>query len=263
MIECATIGLTAPEDLALDAGDMCALASAPLFHAPVPVLICDPSGPCLRAGQTLSRDGQPVFRVAGRMVWPMDRPAPVVAALTALRPTALPGQAEFSVATDGFSLAWITLSDKGSRGERVDASGPLIEEMARADMPVSIARGQVIPDDLGLLRGLLATLALIEGFDVILTTGGTGLGPRDITPEATLPLIEKRLPGFERAMTAVSLQKTPHAAISRAVAGTIGQSIVVNLPGSPKAVRETLQAILPALPHAVEKLRGDPADCGG
>lgn len=263
MIECATIDLTAPEGLALDAGDLCILAHTPLAYAPMPVLLGPAGGPGPRVGQTLCRDGQPVFRVTGRMVWPTGSPATLVATLTALRPATLPDKAAFSVSADGFSLAWITLSDKGSRGERVDSSGPLIEETARLAMPVSITRGQIIPDDLGLLRGLLATLALIEGFDVILTTGGTGLGPRDITPEATLPLIEKRLPGFERAMTAVSLQKTPHAAISRAVAGTIGQSIVVNLPGSPKAVRETLQAILPALPHAVEKLRGDPADCGG
>lgn len=256
------ITLTAPDGLAVDAGDLCALAASPLPGLPLPLLLAPAGTLPLRAGRMLALAGENVFQVIGSSPWPGTSPAPVVATLRALRPCALSGETPFTISSTGVSLAWITLSDKGSRGERVDASGPLIEELAAGATAVSLARGCVIPDDASLLKGLLASLALIEGFDLILTTGGTGLGPRDVTPEATLAVIEKRLPGFERTMTLVSLQKTPHAAISRAVAGTIGTSIVVNMPGSPKAVRETLSAILPALPHALEKLQGDPSECG-
>ena len=173
-------------------------------------------------------------------------------------------QGEFACATlrRGFSLAWITLSDKGSRGERVDGSGPAIRDTVAGAMELSLARGVIIPDEPELLKAALVDFCLQQGFDLVFTTGGTGVGPRDITPEVTLPLLDKRLPGFERAMTGASLAKTPHAMISRAVAGIMGQSLVVNLPGSPKAVRENLLAILPALKHTVEKLQGDPRDCG-
>jgi molybdenum cofactor synthesis domain-containing protein len=162
----------------------------------------------------------------------------------------------------GFSLAWITLSDKGSRGERVDTSGPAIRDTVMSRLDISLARGVVIPDESFQLKACLVDFCLEQGFDLVFTTGGTGVGPRDITPEVTLPLLDKRLPGFERAMTQASLSTTPHAMISRAVAGIMGASLVVNLPGSPKAVRENLQAILPALQHTVEKLQGDPRDCG-
>jgi len=175
---------------------------------------------------------------------------------------ALPGESLCARARGGFSLAWITLSDKGSRGERVDASGPAIRDAVMGSMDVSLARGMIIPDEPDVLKAALVDCCLFQGFDLVFTTGGTGVGPRDITPEATLPLLDKRLPGFERAMTKISLEKTPHAMISRAVAGTMGSSLVVNLPGSPKAVRENLHAILPALKHAVEKLQGDQRDCG-
>ncbi len=175
-----------------------------------------------------------------------------------------PVRGEFSCLAGrrGFSLAWITLSDKGSRGERVDASGPAIHDTVAQAMELSLARGVVIPDEAQLLKAALVDFCLFQRFDLVFTTGGTGVGPRDITPEATLPLLDKRLPGFERAMTQASLAKTPHGVISRAVAGTMGASLIVNLPGSPKAVRENLLAILPALKHTVEKLQGDPRDCG-
>lgn len=172
------------------------------------------------------------------------------------------GQYDGALSRDGLSVAWITLSDKGSRGERIDASGPAIRDCVAEQLPVSLARGVIIPDEPQLLKAALVQFCLQHRFDLVFTTGGTGVGPRDITPETTMPLLDKRLPGFERAMTALSLAKTPHAMISRAVAGTLGQSVVVNLPGSPKAVRENLAAILPALRHTVEKLQGDPRDCG-
>lgn len=163
---------------------------------------------------------------------------------------------------DGLSLAWVTLSDKGAAGLREDASGPRIEALARQRLAIGFARGYLLPDDEWALRALLTDLALVQGFDVIVTTGGTGVGPRDVTPEATLAVIEKRLPGFEQAMMAASLAKTPHGAISRAVAGTVGNSLVLNMPGSVKAVTENLEAVLPAVAHCVAKLQGDPADCG-
>ena len=165
------------------------------------------------------------------------------------------------VARAGYALAWITLSDKGARGERVDESGPLIGKAVDEKLDLAVVQGFVIPDETGQLKGLLVDLALNQGFDLIMTTGGTGVAPRDVTPEATQAVIEKRLPGFERAMTAASLSKTPHGAISRAVAGTLGQAVIVNMPGSPKAVAECLEPLLPTLRHTLEKLQGDPSDC--
>lgn len=171
------------------------------------------------------------------------------------------GAYDCQVVRKGYSLAWITLSDKGASGKRVDESGPLIGASVGEKIDLDVVQGFVIPDEVGQLKGLLVDLALNQGFDLIMTTGGTGVAPRDITPEATLAVIEKRLPGFERAMTAASLAKTPHGAISRAVAGTLGQAIIVNMPGSPKAVAECLEPLLPTLRHTLEKLQGDPSDC--
>lgn len=161
-----------------------------------------------------------------------------------------------------WSLAWITLSDKGAAGLRADESGPLMASLVREKIPLSLERGFLLPDEPHALRALVMELALGQGFDLILTSGGTGLSPRDTTPEALLPLFDRRLPGFERAMTAASLAKTPAAALSRGVAGTLDRSIVLTLPGSKKAVAENLEAVLPAMGHALDKLHGDPADCG-
>ena len=172
-----------------------------------------------------------------------------------------PGTLVCSVEREGYALAWITLSDKGSQGKRVDESGPLVGELVGEKLALNLMQGFVIPDDTSQLKGLLTDLALNQGVDLILTTGGTGVAPRDITPEATLAVIEKRLPGYERAMTAASLVKTPHGAISRAVAGTLGQAVIVNMPGSPKAVAECLEPLLPTFRHTLEKLQGDPSDC--
>jgi molybdopterin adenylyltransferase len=112
------------------------------------------------------------------------------------------------------------------------------------------------------IAGVLTRLADSGKIDLILTTGGTGVALRDVTPEATRAVIDRELPGMAEAMRAESLKKTPHAMISRAIAGIRKQTLIVNLPGSPKAVRENLFVVLPALPHAVEKIKGDPAECG-
>jgi molybdopterin adenylyltransferase len=160
-----------------------------------------------------------------------------------------------------FNVVILTLSDKGSKGERDDASGPLIQEMVKA-LPGQVIHYEIIPDEKDLIIEALKRSADQLRADLILTTGGTGLSPRDVTPDATLAVIDKEVPGFAEAMRAESLKKTPHAMISRAVVGIRGASLIVNLPGSPKSVRENLSVILPALPHALSKLKGDPSECG-
>jgi molybdopterin adenylyltransferase len=230
-------------------GMPCAWADAPL---------------ALKPGHIL-RGGQEEHRVLGRLWWPGQAQTPDAACwlLETLipAPVGLDEARTLSLSREGFALAWITLSDKGAAGQREDASGPLVAELVRGAMPLSLARGFVLPDEERGIRALLTQLALQDGFDLICTTGGTGVALRDVTPEATLAVIEKRLPGFERAMTVTSLAKTPHGAVSRAVCGTLGGAVIVNLPGSPKAVRECLGALLPALAHTIDKLQGDPSDC--
>jgi molybdenum cofactor synthesis domain-containing protein len=155
----------------------------------------------------------------------------------------------------------LTLSDKGSRGEREDLSGGIIKEMLEA-IGITIQIYEVIPDEIDIISSKLKIWSDREKLNLIITTGGTGLSPRDVTPEATLAVIDKRIPGMEEAMRAESLKKTPHAMISRAVAGIRGKTLIINLPGSPKAVRENLEVVLPALPHALSKLGGNMDDCG-
>ena len=154
----------------------------------------------------------------------------------------------------------ITVSDKGSRGEREDLSGVEIRKLLES-ISIRVSRYVVIPDEEKDIRDQLVDFSDNARLDLIITTGGTGVSPRDVTPDATLEVIDKEVPGMAEAMRAKSLEITPHAMISRAVAGIRGTSLIINLPGSPKAVREALQVVLPALRHAVEKIKGDMSDC--
>jgi molybdenum cofactor synthesis domain-containing protein len=149
----------------------------------------------------------------------------------------------------------LTVSDKSYRGERRDTSGPAIGEMM-ATIGGSVERYEVVPDEADAIAGRLRAWADEEGLDVVLTTGGTGLTPRDVTPEATLPVLDRQVPGIAEAMRQGGMQKTPLAMLSRAVAGVRGRTLIINLPGSERAVRENLSFILPALAHAVESLQG-------
>jgi molybdenum cofactor synthesis domain-containing protein len=160
-----------------------------------------------------------------------------------------------------FTVGILTISDKGSRGERQDKSGEAIHEILSA-MDVRIANYDIIPDEREIISEKLVKWADKDRLDVIITTGGTGLTPRDVTPEATLAVVDRIVPGFAEAMRGESLKKTSMAMLSRAVTGTRGKCLIINLPGSPRAVRECLEVILPALPHAVETLKGQAGECG-
>ena len=149
----------------------------------------------------------------------------------------------------------LTVSDKGSRGEREDLSGPVIRgELENAGM--TIVCSDIVADELFEISSILKKWADGGEVDVIMTTGGTGLAKRDVTPEATLAVIDREVPGLAEAMRAKSLEKTPMAVLSRAVAGLRGDCLIVNMPGSPKAVKECLEVIMPAIPHAVEIIKG-------
>ncbi len=155
------------------------------------------------------------------------------------------------------TAAVLTLSDKGSVGERTDESGPAISEALIGIGEVRFY--DILPDERDLIKERL--LFYTGKVDLILTTGGTGLSPRDVTPEATLDVIEREIPGIAEAMRAEGLRKTRNAMLSRAVAGVREQTLIINLPGSPKAVRENLAVIIDALPHAIDKIKGDQAEC--
>ncbi|MRR56542.1 MAG: MogA/MoaB family molybdenum cofactor biosynthesis protein [Deltaproteobacteria bacterium] len=154
----------------------------------------------------------------------------------------------------------LTLSDKGARGERTDLSGPALTEWLRA-RGVETAAYEMIPDELGLISERLAEWADSGTLDIILTTGGTGVSPRDVTPEATAKILEREIPGLGELMRFRSLAKTPSAALSRAVAGIRNRTLIINLPGSPKGAVENIEAVWAAIPHAVAKIQGDPSDC--
>ncbi len=152
----------------------------------------------------------------------------------------------------------LTISDRAAAGQYEDRSGPAVREIVTTRLGAEVAEYAVVMDDQETIRRTLIAWADEHHLDLILTTGGTGFAPRDVTPEATRSVIEREAPGLVFAMLRDSLTVTPHAMLSRAVAGIRGRTLLVNLPGSPKAVRENLASILPAVPHALELLRGTP-----
>ncbi len=158
-----------------------------------------------------------------------------------------------------YQIGILTLSDKGSKGERVDESGQVLKEMV-CNLG-HVARYQVIADDQDKIIMVLTRWVDDLHLDMILTTGGTGLSPRDVTPQATAAVLDYQIPGMAEAMRSASLLKTSRAMLSRALVGVRRQSLIVNLPGSPKAVKENFAVLLPVLPHALEKLNGDSSDC--
>lgn len=159
-----------------------------------------------------------------------------------------------------FTAAWITLSDKGAAGKREDTSGPLIGEIL-TEAGYDVVEGLLIPDEPVFLKKDLIRLADQRQVNVIFTTGGTGFSPRDTTPEATTEVCDRMAPGIAEAIRAFSMTKTPRAMLSRAVSGIRGTTLIINLPGSPKAVRESLEFVLPSLSHGLEILTGRAADC--
>ena len=159
------------------------------------------------------------------------------------------------------SAGVLTISDRSSQGLRQDASGPQLAELLRKH-EIEVVWTEVVPDEEPTIRQALIAWADQERADLIITTGGTGLSPRDVTPEATMAVVQRLIPGMAEAMRAASLLKTPHAMISRAVVGVRGKTLVINLPGSPKGAVENLEAVLPTLKHAIAKIQGDPSECG-
>jgi molybdopterin adenylyltransferase len=156
------------------------------------------------------------------------------------------------------TVAILTLSDKGSKGEREDVSGLLINDMLK-EIGAEVKHYEILPDEKEFIKGKL--IAYSKEVDLILTTGGTGLSQRDVTPEATLEVIDREVPGIVEAMRSEGLKKTSRAMLSRAVAGVREKALIINLPGSPKAVKENLTVILDVIPHAIEKIKGDPSEC--
>jgi molybdopterin adenylyltransferase len=160
-----------------------------------------------------------------------------------------------------FNAGIITVSDRSSQGVREDSSGPAIAAVLTG-VAIDVRQTLIIPDEKDKIKEAIKQWADIENLDLIITTGGTGVSPRDVTPDATLEVIDRQLPGMAEAMRHQSRQITPYAMISRAIVGIRGCSLIVNLPGSPKGAKENLDVILPALKHALEKIKGDTAECG-
>jgi molybdopterin adenylyltransferase len=158
-----------------------------------------------------------------------------------------------------FNIGIITASDKGSRGEREDVSGKTIAAMLAG--LGEVRHYVIVPDERDALSREIINMVDNLALDLILTTGGTGLGPRDVTPEATLAVIDRQVPGIPEAMRAKSLEVTSRAMLSRAVAGIRGRTLIINLPGSPKGVKECLEVVLPALEHGLAILKGEASEC--
>jgi len=156
------------------------------------------------------------------------------------------------------TVAVLTVSDKGSIGEREDLSGPLIKDMLKS-IDAEVKHYDILPDEKELIKEKLIKYS--KEVDLIITTGGTGLSLRDVTPEATLEVIDREVAGIAEAMRSEGLKKTSRSMLSRAVAGMKGRSLIINLPGSPKAVKENLAVILDVIPHAIDKIKGDTKEC--
>ncbi|NLD71797.1 MAG: MogA/MoaB family molybdenum cofactor biosynthesis protein [Chloroflexi bacterium] len=157
--------------------------------------------------------------------------------------------------------AAVTVSDKGHAGEREDRSGPILAEELGA-LGIEVAHTAVVPDEQGRIEVLLRDLCDRVGLDLVITTGGTGPAPRDVTPEATRAVIQREMPGLAELLRIEGLKKTPLAVLSRGIAGIRGRTLIINLPGSPKAVREGMEALRPVLPHALQMLRGESLEHG-
>jgi len=166
------------------------------------------------------------------------------------------------VGRDVIQAVVLTISDRCARGQATDTAGPAVASLLERELGAHIYETAILPDDAERISARLREFVARRGIDLVVTVGGTGFSPRDVTPEATRAVIERPTPGLNEAMRAASLAKTPHAMLSRGVSGICGRTLIVNLPGSERGATENLEAILPALPHGIEKLRGDPADCG-
>ena len=159
-----------------------------------------------------------------------------------------------------FQAAVLTVSDRSFRGERPDGGGPLVAQLLEG-AGYEIAETVIVPDEQDQIEAALRKLCDEAGVALVVTTGGTGFSPRDVTPEATVAVCQRLTPGIPEAMRYASMQVTPRGMLSRAAAGIRGKTLIVNLPGSPKAAKENLEAVLPTLAHGLEMLTGDPADC--
>ena len=159
-----------------------------------------------------------------------------------------------------YTAAVVTVSDRSARGERPDGAGPLVAALLE-EAGYQVLETVLVPDEQPEIETVLTALADRTGAALVVTTGGTGFSPRDVTPEATLAVCGRVVPGIPEAMRAASLAITPRAMLSRAAAGIRGGTLIINLPGSPKAAKENLEAVLPALEHGLKMLLGGPADC--
>ncbi len=215
-------------------------------------------GPLLEVTQIGKQchQGCAIFQQVGDCVMPREGIFARVMKGGAVRPNDLISAFDQDIYLVGVLIA----SDKGSRGERVDTSGKVATQMLE-DAGGLVVSHTIIADEKDLIKKHLLHLCDEVGLDLVVTSGGTGLGPRDVTPDATLEIIEKQVPGIAEAMRIESLKKTPRAMLSRAVAGIRGRTLVINLPGSPRAVEECLQVILPALGHGIQILRAQAVEC--
>lgn len=160
-----------------------------------------------------------------------------------------------------FTVGIITASDKGADGKRVDESGPAIQSFLN-ELGGDVMDYTILPDERQILGSEMRRMSDEAGLDLIITTGGTGFSKRDITPEATLDVIERQIPGFTELIRMRSFEKNPHSILSRAIAGIRGQTIIINLPGSPRGAMEALEIIKPSLIHGIEILKGTAKECG-